>query len=80
MGNKPLHRKKNSHPYKNLPLDIAIGVAGILLLGFIYSFDYNNNKVLWAKDNKIPFRSNLKVISDKLIASDQNNRVNIFDK
>ena len=37
MGNKPLHRKKNSHPYKNLPLDIAIGMAGILFLGFIYS-------------------------------------------
>ena len=37
MGNKPFRRSKKSHPYKNLPLDIAIGVAGILLLGFIYS-------------------------------------------
>ena len=37
MGSKPLRRKKHSHPYKNLPLDLAIGVAGILLLGFIYS-------------------------------------------
>ena len=41
MGNKPFRRKKNSHPYKNLPLDIAIGVAGILLLGFIYSLSQN---------------------------------------
>ena len=41
MGNKSLRRKKNSHPYKNLPLDIAIGVSGILLLGFIYSLSQN---------------------------------------
>ena len=41
MGNKPLRRKKNSHPYKNLPLDIAIGISGILLLGFIYSLSQN---------------------------------------
>ena len=41
MGNKPLRRKKPSHPYKNLPLDIAIGLAGILLLGFIYSLSQN---------------------------------------
>ena len=41
MGSKPLRRKKHSHPYKNLPLDIAIGVAGILLLGFIYSLSQN---------------------------------------
>ena len=41
MGKKPLRRKKNSHPYKNLPLDIAIGLAGILLLGFIYSLSKN---------------------------------------
>ena len=42
MGSKPLRRKKNSHPYKNLPLDIAIGLAGILVLGFIYSLSQNN--------------------------------------
>ena len=41
MANKPLRRKKNSHPYKNLPLDIAIGNAGILLIGFIYSLSQN---------------------------------------
>ena len=41
MGSKPLRRKKHSHPYKNLTLDIAIGVAGVLLLGFIYSLSQN---------------------------------------
>lgn len=41
MRKKPLRRKKNSHPYKNLPLDIAIGITGILLIGFIYSLSQN---------------------------------------
>ena len=41
MAKKLLRRKKNSHPYKNLPLDIAIGIAGILLIGFIYSLSQN---------------------------------------
>ena len=41
MAKKPLRRKKNSHPYKNLPLDIAIGITGILLIGFIYSLSQN---------------------------------------
>ena len=41
MAKKPLSRKKNSHPYKNLPLDIAIGITGILLIGFIYSLSQN---------------------------------------
>ena len=41
MAKKTFRRKKNSHPYKNLPLDIAIGIAGILLIGFIYSLSQN---------------------------------------
>ena len=32
---------KKIHPYKNLPLDIAIGIAGVLLIGFIYSLSQN---------------------------------------
>tara|TARA_Y100000992_G_C21152393_1_gene436877 strand:+ start:230 stop:775 length:546 start_codon:yes stop_codon:yes gene_type:complete len=41
LTKKPSRRKKNSHPYKNLPLDIAIGITGILLIGFIYSLSQN---------------------------------------
>ena len=36
-----MRRKKKSHPYKNLPLDIAIGIAGVFLIGFIYSLSQN---------------------------------------
>ena len=36
-----MRRKKKSQPYKNLPLDIAIGIAGVFLIGFIYSLSQN---------------------------------------
>ena len=34
-----------------------------------------NKKNLWAKNYKNPFRSNLKLIKDKLIASNQDNNL-----
>ena len=49
-------------------------------IGYLYSYDYKNNKVLWAKNYKIPFRSNLKLFEDKLIASNQNNNLYFFNK
>ena len=42
-------------------------------LGYLYSYDYNANKILWAKNFKIPFRSNLKLLNNKIIAANQNN-------
>lgn len=38
MSKKNFRRQKNNSPYNDLPLDIAIGIVGILLLSFIYSF------------------------------------------
>ena len=49
-------------------------------LGFIYAFNYYENKVIWATNYKIPFRSNIKISSDKLILADQNNTLLIVDK
>ena len=49
-------------------------------IGYLYSYDYKNNKVLWAKNYKIPFRSNLKLFENKLIASNQNNNLYFFNK
>ena len=48
-------------------------------IGYIYSFDYKKNKTLWAKNIKIPFRSNLKIFNNKLIAADQNNHLYFID-
>ena len=49
-------------------------------IGYLYAFDYNKKKILWAKDYKIPFRSNLKLFKDKIIIANQNNDLFIFNK
>ena len=38
------------------------------------------NKIIWAKNYKIPFRSNLKILKDKIIVSNQNNTLYFLDK
>ena len=49
-------------------------------IGYLYSFNYKHNKLLWAKNYKIPFRSNLKIFNNKIIASNQNNNLFVLDK
>ena len=49
-------------------------------LGYLYAFNYKTQKLVWAKNYKIPFRSNLKLYKDKLIASNQNNNLYYFNK
>ena len=49
-------------------------------LGYFYAFNYEMNKILWAKDYKVPFRSNLKIVNNKLIASNQNNNLYFLKK
>ncbi len=49
-------------------------------LGYIYALNINNNKLLWAKNYKIPFRSNLKVKKNKIIVSNQKNKLIFLDK
>ena len=41
--------------------------------GFLYSYDIKLKKILWAKNYKIPFRSNLKIQNNKIYTSNQNN-------
>tara|TARA_Y100000591_G_C21820715_1_gene693449 strand:+ start:143 stop:1465 length:1323 start_codon:yes stop_codon:yes gene_type:complete len=48
-------------------------------LGFLYSYNYEMNKIIWAKNYKIPFRSNLKITKSKLIVADQSNNLYFFD-
>ena len=49
-------------------------------IGYIYAYDYNKNQILWAKNYKKPFRSNLKLFKDKIISSNQNNDLLVLDK
>jgi outer membrane protein assembly factor BamB len=49
-------------------------------IGYVYAYNYEKDQILWAKNFKVPFRSNLKLLGDKLIASNQNNDLLILDK
>ena len=43
-------------------------------LGYLYALDYVQGNILWAKNYKVPFRSNLKISGEKIIVSNQNNK------
>ncbi len=49
-------------------------------IGYLYAYDLEKSKILWANNYKIPFRSNLKTTKNKLILSNQNNSVFFIDK
>lgn len=49
-------------------------------LGFFYALDYKSDKIIWAKNFKVPFRSNIKISENKIITSDQNNTLIILNR
>ncbi len=75
--------KKNykSHIEKKLNLFIENNILFISdNLGYLYAYDMGSNKILWAIDHKIPFRSNLKIKNGKIYTSNQNNDFLVFNK
>ncbi len=86
LKNKKLLSKFNfyKNKYKKVKKKLNIIVNKNIIyvtdnIGYVYSFDYKKNKILWAKNVKIPFRSNLKIFNNKLIAADQNNLLYFID-
>ena len=49
-------------------------------LGYLYAYNYKENTINWAKNYKIPFRSNLKISKNKLFAANVNNNLIILNK
>lgn len=49
-------------------------------IGYLYAYDFVKNKVLWAKNYEIPFRSNLKLGQNYLIVANLNNSLFFFNK
>lgn len=79
--NYNFYKKRYKDIKKNLNLILNNQIIFVTdNLGYVYAFDIKKNKLIWAKNLKIPFRSNLKIFSDKLIASNQNNDLYIIDK
>ena len=49
-------------------------------IGYIYALDYKNKKIIWAKNYKVPFRSNLKTKKNYIFLADQNNLLYIINR
>ena len=75
------YKKKYKKIKKNLNLIIEKNIVYVAdNIGYLYAIDLTNNKYIWAKNYKIPFRSNIKVFDDKLITSNQDNILYFFNK
>ena len=75
------YKKKFKNIKKKLNIIIENGVIYVSdNIGFLYAYDYKKDLVIWAKNYKVPFRSNLKISKNKLIASNQNNNLFFYDK
>ena len=71
--------------YKKINKFLNISVQNNIIfvadnIGYLYSFDYNKKKILWAKKYNVGFRSNIKILNNKLITSDENNNLFFFNK
>ncbi len=71
--------------FKNIDKKINMIVENSIIyitdnIGFTYAYNFKSDKLLWAKDYKIPFRSNLKIFQEKLITANQNNDLIFINK
>ena len=74
---------KKTHKTINKKLNLIVKDKIIYVtdnIGFMYAYSFIDNKVLWAKRYKAPFRSNLKIYKKKIITSDQNNSLFFIER
>ena len=75
------YKKKYKKIKKNLNLVVEKNIIYVSdNIGFLYAYNYKLDKVLWAKNFKKPFRSNIKIFSNKILASNEKNDLIIFNK
>ena len=87
INNRSVFAKFNFYKkkYRNIKKSLNLIVENNIIyvsdnIGYIYAYNYLANKILWAKNYKVPFRSNLKLFSNHLVTANQNNDLFIFDK
>ena len=75
------YKKKYNHIIKKLKISTEKNIIYVSdNIGYIYAYNYKTNKVIWAKNYKIPFRSNIKLQSNNIITSNQNNDLIVLEK
>jgi len=48
-------------------------------LGYLYALNLNDNRIIWAKNYGIPFRSNLKFVDNQILLANQDNVIYSID-
>jgi len=75
------YKKKMRKTKKNLNIVIENNIIFIGdNFGYLYALNYITGKLLWAKNYKIPFRSNLKILNNIIVLSDINNSLHFINK
>ena len=72
-------KHKNIKKYLNISVDNNILFVSDNI-GYLYALSLNTGKIIWAQNYKIPFRSNLKIFKNKIIAANQNNNLYFINK
>ena len=74
------YKKKYKKKTKKLNLILRNNILYVSdNIGYLYSYDYIQNKIIWAKKFDIPFRSNLKIDKQKLFLSDENSNLYVIN-
>ena len=77
---KNVYKKVYKKIYKNLTFFIYKNKIYISdNIGFIYSIDLYNGKLIWIKNHGIPVKSKIKVFGDKIFIINQDNRLLCLD-
>ena len=75
------YKKKYKNFNKNLNLIVDNNIIYVSdNLGYLYAFNYKINSLIWAKNYKIPFKSNLKIFNNIIIAANHKNNIFFFNK
>ena len=73
---KNIYKKIYKKIYKNLVFTIYENKIYIAdNIGFIYSIDLNDGKLIWIKNYGIPIKSNIKIYKNKIFLTNQDNRI-----
>ena len=71
--------------FKGLIKNLHIIVEGDIIyvadnLGYTYAINYISQKLIWGKNLKIPFRSNIKILENNIVVADISNSLYFIDK
>ncbi len=75
------YKKRYKKFEKNLNLIVENNIIYISdNIGYLYAYNYKENILVWAKNYKIPFNSNLKILGNKIFGANINNNLLILEK